>query len=101
MGGGGGWGSMIEKKGEGANKARGSTSGVSVSASKWAATAAQGEPSSCASWLKLGREAGAKSRHARMASHSAEGQDDGRALISSGNSFSTSSALMMSPAESP
>ena len=82
----------------GSKQGEGSTSGVSVSASKWAATAAQGEPSSCASWLKLGREAGAKSRHARMASDSAEGQDDGRALMS-GSSFSYKTARMMSPAE--
>ena len=99
MGGRGGGYDREERRGS--KQGEGSTSGVSVSASKWAATAAQGEPSSCASWLKLGREAGAKSRHARMASHSAEGQDDGRALISSGSSFSTRSALMMSPAESP
>ena len=82
----------------GSKQGEGSTSGVSVSASKWAATAAQGDPSSCASWLKLGREAGAKSRHARMTSHSAEGQDDGRALMS-GSSFSYKTARMMSPAE--
>ncbi len=74
------------------------TSGVMLSASRKKATAAV-EPRVCASWLKLGRAAGAKSRHARMASDSAEGQDDGRALISSGSSFSYKTARMMSPAE--
>ena len=74
---------------------------MSVSASKWAATAAQGEPSSCASWLKLGREAGAKSRHARMASDSAEGHEDGKTLIEAGNSSSMSKVLRMVPFEMP
>ena len=69
---------MNDKKGADLRKS-GPTFGVMVSPSKYAATAAPGEPRSCASWLKRGREAGAKLRHAFMASSSAVGHADGNA----------------------